>query len=133
MAVPLADFNQSLIGASSKQRKDAFKKYEEKLSNNTVQPETDVNFFFLGDLIEAAMQIIKDKPKGFKSQLLKLVGNLEDTPFGKQEDDSTSLKMVLGQMPFYFYDNTNNVKVTSIPISYIPILQKFLVLGLLRM
>lgn len=124
LAVPLADFNQSLIGASSKQRKDAFKKYEEKLSSNAVQPETDVNFFFLGDLIEAAMQIIKDKPKGFKSQLLKLVGNLEDTPFGKQEDDSTSLKMVLGQMPFYFYDNTNNVKVTSIPISYIPISTK---------
>jgi hypothetical protein len=121
LAPTLNEFNNSLLEANSKkERKDAFKEYEETIAKASEESKTKLNFFFLGDLIEAATEILKEKNAGFSITNYVTPGP-EFANALKTIPEKPQYFMAMAKMPFYFYDNEDNVKVTSIPISNIPI------------
>ena len=71
---------------------------------------TGIKFFFFGDIIEAAIDIVTagkndkiiDKPR-YKSDLKK------------------EIKLILGAVPMYFYDSDGKIAAGSVPMSDIPI------------
>jgi hypothetical protein len=115
----LAKWNTSLVNSDSSGRQGMIDSFLKK-SGPSASADTEIDynrdgltgikFFFFGDIIEAAIDIVT---AGKNDKII-------DTPRYKS-DLKKEIKLILGAVPMYFYDNDGKIAAASVPMSDIPI------------
>tara|TARA_Y100001973_G_scaffold103746_1_gene171755 strand:- start:4782 stop:7526 length:2745 start_codon:yes stop_codon:yes gene_type:complete len=100
-----------------KKREDALNKYfQAKKADDTPEDgETYVSFFFFGDLLEAAINVVLEGKQG----RYNLLGD-----GNKRKIDKSDFDFLLGPIEMFEYFEGDRVEVTSVPLCDIPISTK---------
>ena len=102
-------------------RKNLITKFASSEDNKPVTENKNIHFFFLGDLVDAALEIIYNPEEmNNDSQKNKSKKNIEGK-IGRVKPNKNNFNFILGPVELIDYDEDNKLRHVSIPMADIPV------------